>query len=438
MKIYYKSKFSGGVPMKYLSIIIFTILFAILITISSLAQTWTEQVSGLTTQLTSLSAVDDDNVWACGYSGRVLRTTNGGQNWVSVNGTPIPGTLNLHSIFAIDANTALVAGSSTSSFLFRTTNAGANWTQVFTETGGFINSVNMGNELAGFMVGDPVGGRWSLWGTIDGGLTWDSTDFYLAQVGTEAGWNNAFFFDINAGVWFGTNNTRVYKSLSLVSWTTQVTTGQVNSYAIWFNNPILGMTGGTALLMTTNAGISWQNVISPLPGTANISGIVGTGLQWWVTRQANLIYYTSNSGLSWATQYTAPGAGQYRYIAKPRSLVFNTLYAIRSDGGISKGTFVVGINPISSQVPNEYSLKQNYPNPFNPSTTIKFSIPKQGFVKLAVFDALGREVSILVNENLNAGNYEIDFNADNLTSGAYFYKLSSGDFVETKKMILVK
>jgi len=421
--------------MKYFFLFLFIFSFS-----SALkAQVWTEQTSGLTTQLTSISAIDDNNVWICGYSGRVLRTTNSGVNWVSVNSAPIPGTLNLHSIFAIDSVTAIVAGSGTSSFLFRTTNAGVTWIQVFNESGGFIDAVSMGNAFAGFMVGDPVGGRWSLWGTTNGGVTWDSSSFYLPQTGTEAGWNNAFYFDVNVGVLFGTNNTRLYKSLSLVSWTPQVTTGQVNSYAIWFNSPFTGMTGGTALLMTTNAGINWVNTPSPLPGTANISGITGSAIQYWVTRQAAQIYYTANSGLTWSTPYTAPGAGLYRYITKPRSQSFNTLWAVRSDGGITRGVLVpLGIDPVSNQIPSEYKLEQNYPNPFNPNTVIKFNIPKDGFVKISVFDALGREVSGLVNENLKAGKYEVNFFAGNLTSGTYFYRLISNGYTDTRKMMLVK
>jgi hypothetical protein len=232
-----------------LLISVFLLTFISIISINSQTVTWVEQTSGLTTQLTSVSAVNPNHAWACGYAGRVLRTTNGGMNWVSVNSSPIPGTLDLHTIFGIDSMTALVGGSGASSFLFRTTNGGATWTQVFTEAGGFINSVQFGNSTAGFMMGDPVGGRWSLWGTTNQGVTWDSSSFYLPQAGTEAGWNNAFFFDVTAGVWFGTNNTRVYKSLTLVNWTTQVTTGQLNSYAVWFNNPLIGMTGGTAFLL---------------------------------------------------------------------------------------------------------------------------------------------------------------------------------------------
>ncbi len=99
---------------------------------------------------------------------------------------------------------------------------------------------------------------------------------------------------------------------------------------------------------------------------------------------------------------------------------------------------LVGINPVGGVVPEVYTLSQNYPNPFNPVTNIKFSIPKTGIVKLVIFDVLGREVATLLNESKTAGNYVVDFDASMLSSGAYFYRLESGDFTETKKMLLVK
>ena len=104
-------------------------------------------------------------------------------------------------------------------------------------------------------------------------------------------------------------------------------------------------------------------------------------------------------------------------------------------------TFVrttVGINVISSVVPDEYSLGNNYPNPFNPSTKINFSIPNTGNVELNVYDSKGSLVSRLVNQKLNAGVYEYEFNAVNLPSGAYFYRLNAENFVQTKRMVLVK
>lgn len=97
----------------------------------------------------------------------------------------------------------------------------------------------------------------------------------------------------------------------------------------------------------------------------------------------------------------------------------------------------VGVNN-NNQIPVSYSLMQNYPNPFNPSTTIKFSIPQRGFAKLVVYDINGRIISTPVNNDLNAGSYDIFFDASNLSSGIYFYKLESGSFVDTKKMVLIK
>jgi hypothetical protein len=89
-------------------------------------------------------------------------------------------------------------------------------------------------------------------------------------------------------------------------------------------------------------------------------------------------------------------------------------------------------------VPTEYALYQNYPNPFNPITTIKYQIPELSFVTLKVFDVLGNEIVTLVNEDKPAGSYEVEFNATSLPSGICFYKLQAGDYVETKKMVLMK
>ncbi|MEO8514943.1 MAG: T9SS type A sorting domain-containing protein, partial [Ignavibacteria bacterium] len=97
-----------------------------------------------------------------------------------------------------------------------------------------------------------------------------------------------------------------------------------------------------------------------------------------------------------------------------------------------------GIQSSNNEIPEVYSLSQNYPNPFNPVTNIKFSIPTGGMVKLTVFDITGREVSTLINQNLNAGSYTADFDASKLSSGIYFYTITAGGFTDTKKMVLVK
>jgi hypothetical protein len=92
----------------------------------------------------------------------------------------------------------------------------------------------------------------------------------------------------------------------------------------------------------------------------------------------------------------------------------------------------------NSTIPEKYSLSQNYPNPFNPETRINYSIPKAGMVTLRVYDALGRQVSELVNGYKNAGNYIVEFTTSGLSSGMYYYKLTSGEFSDIKKMSLIK
>lgn len=99
---------------------------------------------------------------------------------------------------------------------------------------------------------------------------------------------------------------------------------------------------------------------------------------------------------------------------------------------------LIGVTPVNNTIPKQFSLEQNYPNPFNPSTVIKFSVPKTGHVALIIYDALGREVNRLLNEEIPAGNYSIDFNAAALPSGVYFYNLTSDGFNDTRKMVLIK
>jgi hypothetical protein len=99
---------------------------------------------------------------------------------------------------------------------------------------------------------------------------------------------------------------------------------------------------------------------------------------------------------------------------------------------------IIGLHNISSNVPDKFILKQNYPNPFNPSTTILFALPVDGFVELKIYDILGREIAVLVSEDLRKGDYKYIYDAGELASGIYFYTLRTGSFFETKKMILIK
>ncbi len=180
---------------------------------------------------------------------------------------------------------------------------------------------------------------------------------------------------------------------------------------------------------------------------------------------------STNNGSSWIPlegTYTEPGVGSFQPNGEPLydgiisnwveerislanylSSQFKVRYQLRSDGFVTEdGWYVDDIGILIYTIPtiaqddelivSKYELKQNYPNPFNPSTTIKFSITNKQFVSLKIYDVLGNEVANLVNEEKPSGEYEIEFNANNLGSGIYFYKLVSGSFIKTKKMVLLK
>jgi hypothetical protein len=197
------------------------------------------------------------------------------------------------------------------------------------------------------------------------------------------------------------------------------------------------MSGNLGLFQTTNTGTNWTTVTSPI--ASNVSGICGNGNSWWAVDQGATptVYYSSNNGANWTSQYLPGGTALYYHMSRART--GTTIWAVRSDGSISRyGQAISGIINISSTVPDKYTLGQNYPNPFNPTTNIKFAIPKNGLVTLKIYDILGREVTTLVNEVKTAGSYLVDFNASTLSSGIYFYRLESNGFRETKKMMLIK
>ncbi|MBK6912342.1 MAG: T9SS type A sorting domain-containing protein [Ignavibacteriales bacterium] len=164
-------------------------------------------------------------------------------------------------------------------------------------------------------------------------------------------------------------------------------------------------------------------------------------------------YYANGTpnGSNYRIVADGPNYGETSPVAAANNnqIVFSWMDNRRSKGWNIYGKVVGwdwnGVTSVSDQgnnLPKEYVLEQNYPNPFNPGTKIKFSIPNVGtglaMSVLKVYDVLGREVATLVNEEKPAGSYEVEFDASKLSSGVYYYKLSAGSFVETRKMILMK
>ena len=181
---------------------------------------------------------------------------------------------------------------------------------------------------------------------------------------------------------------------------------------------------------SANNGTSWTRLVGMYQSTALTSGTNGTPVMSTVSSTSQF----TPTATQWATKiYQMPvGTNKVRFIAK--SAYGNNIYIDDITSGGPTGT---GSQPISL-VPDKFELMQNYPNPFNPVTKINFSIPKNGFVTLKIYDVLGKEVAALVNTELNAGVYNYDFNASALASGMYFYRLETNGFTDTKRMMLIK
>ena len=121
-------------------------------------------------------------------------------------------------------------------------------------------------------------------------------------------------------------------------------------------------------------------------------------------------------------------------------IINGTAIFVGNDGLIFsyENKLLTSVNKYSEEVPMKYSLGQNYPNPFNPSTSIRFDIPKLSNVKITIFNSIGEEVEKLIDEKFSAGIYTIEFDASKYSSGVYYYKLTTSEYQETRKMILVK
>jgi len=181
---------------------------------------------------------------------------------------------------------------------------------------------------------------------------------------------------------------------------------------------------------STDAGTTWTRLLAMYQSTALTSGYNSSPVMSTVNQGTGA--FTPTAG-QWATKILAMplGTNKVRFTAK--SGYGNNLYI----DNITAGTVTETGNQLTL-IPEKYELSQNYPNPFNPTTKINFSIPKQGFVTLRIYDVVGKEVAKLVSEVKNPGAYAVDFNASALASGIYFYRLESLDFIETKRMMLIK
>lgn len=205
----------------------------------------------------------------------------------------------------------------------------------------------------------------------------------------------------------------------------------------------------TPLIIGQTANVTWS-VSGGIPSLNDGGWINNIRLQWYQNSKqpsnalSNIISTTeANHNYSFQVPSSIPNTtlpGSNFMIAgvadAETSLPPNLVYAFTDTFNIVIGP--TNIDQKMNNIPVKFGLEQNYPNPFNPTTVIKYELPKSGLVKINIYDALGREIKTLINKQEPAGNYEITFDAAKIPSGVYFYRLTAGNYTETKKMVLQK
>jgi photosystem II stability/assembly factor-like uncharacterized protein len=426
---------------------------------TDLGQTWKQYNDGLfRKEVFRLKLNKQDNIFIGSENEGVFRSTNNGNSFEQI-GLPSSNLKNicfwsdslifastpsgvqkyrkknrkwsnigLHDVFGVTISlNGILYAATFADGLFKSTNLGESW-EITNLTADSIMSTY--NVLA--LSDDTVfvATEFNLRKTTDGGNTWTilpvKTSFFSRGMLLN-----------NLDIWvtgFGVSNYNLYKSTDGVNF------DSTYSGLDWSeNNCISGLSNGIIFITdrgfgtyrSTNNGISWQQLLSGR-GIWTIysdeSGLVLGGAR-------DTLWYSSNLGANWVP-LTTP-LKKNSNVTEIKKDNDNQLYLGTYAEGLLELDIITNIEDENNLVIN-YHLSPNYPNPFNPVSKIKFSIPRSEVVQINVYDILGKEIKTLLNEYKQAGTYEIEFDATSLPSGVYFYRMISGNYSETKKMILLR
>lgn len=409
---------------------------------------WTLLTPIPTSTLYSIQCLPNGDVVAGGYDGLFLKSTNSGQDWkasyINVN-LVCP---NIQDIFFVNDNVGFAARGY--GMLNKTTDGGETWTAVIPDTinvSSVIYGIYFLDENLGFAVGKLATNTDMIYKTTNGGETWDlKTNIINGTL------RHIVFRNENVGVAVGDKLNAIYTTDGGTTWNPSTFTSVPSGFEsagikrVEFvdDNNVIAI-GDAMILSSTDAGVNWNfvNVPNLVEGLGGLSfeGTTGWATGYKSSSPRSLgVYQTTDGGVNWANiidvsgnvfnvnsdyLYNGSNHGNYVWVCGASSNIFTN----------EPFTDVKNEKPVS---PNEFYLSQNYPNPFNPETKFTYNLPEASFVSIKIYDVLGNEVRTLVNEYKSSGKYDLIFNANDLSSGIYFYCLRTGNNFITKKMTLLK
>jgi len=333
--------------------------------------------------------VDSNIVYCVGWFETVLKTTDGGNNWFAIKNGPVGQGYSYEAVFFVNAYTGWYAG--TGNYVHKTTNGGLTFDSVYVL--GDFKDIHFKNETIGLI----TGGGGEVFKTTNSGETWNK--IYLTP-----------------------NNYGDFRKLSVIN----------NQYCFVVED-------GKRVYKSTNYGDTWDSVgfVSSAihPYCCRFSSL-NTG---WVGGTYGQMFKSTDGGATWNSQYVNTTNMGYIW-----SFCFLNDYTGWAIGGNTKLLFTTSggatfINNFETNIPENFKLYQNFPNPFNSNSQIKFEIIKSGHITLKIYNILGKNIEIPIDNYLKPGLYEFKFNGEKYSSGIYFYSLIYDESIKnTKSMILLK
>lgn len=343
-----------------------------------------------------------------GGQANIYMSGNEGINW----SITLPGQIGLSMT---SGGSFVFAGSNGGSGLWVSSNYGNNWSQTqLTQEFMYALAKNGTNIFAGTSHG--------VFFSSNNGTNWSQTTL-----------NNYYVYSLVVSgtyVIAGTSGNGIFVSMnSGITWSQSgMSNNTVYSLCLKLNNFFAGTNSG--VFISTDFGQSWI----PTSLTGSIYSLLAAGTNLFAGSDG--IFLSTDEGVTWIPKNQGIGTNTVNSLCSSGTYIFA--------GTVSNSVYrrslseIIGVSKTDIEIPQKYSLEQNYPNPFNQLTIIKFQLPIKSNVVLKIFDILGREVVMLVNESLQSGTYEVKFDAGGLTSGIYFYQFRAGNIIKTKKMILKK
>ncbi len=414
------------------------------------------------TRFVAIHVISENYIWSVAKSDRsnyCRRSINGGTTWTDSDGSGYPSTREVKCIFGIDAGKAVIGtGGTASAVAYRTTNSGANWSgAVLSTITGDVNGIHMYDASNGILAGSPKNKKWGIAKTIDGGTTWTAITTPVTADSGATGWANSFDAYANT-IWFGTNQSRIFRSTDKGNTWSSFPTPEVHSFSLSFRDELTGAarfiqytdkdtvtTGNHGIGITSDGGQTWSMLATIQLDAPGYVGFERRGKRLWAVNW-NDVYISSDLGQTWKVEAVPRGFDSTQSMdiftnttSNGRTVVYaggKNLTTYSSAWQENTGT---SAEPVGS--PDAFSLNTLYPNPAGNGSapaTIEFTLPASGRTEIAVYDMNGRLVMKSLDAVLAPGTHSASIRTQTLHSGTYIVRLSQSGLFRTTLLNVVR